>query len=40
MGLVRLKIRELADEKGWTLKDVADRANVHSSRILKLELAL
>jgi putative transcriptional regulator len=28
MGLVRLKIRELADEKGWTLKEVADRANV------------
>lgn len=33
MGLVRLKIRELADEKGWTLKDVADRANVPYSTV-------
>ncbi|MGB8689866.1 MAG: XRE family transcriptional regulator, partial [Microcoleus sp.] len=23
MGLVRLKIRELAAEKGWTLKEVS-----------------
>jgi hypothetical protein len=23
MGRVRLKIRELAEEKGWTLQDVA-----------------
>ncbi|MFW6357604.1 MAG: helix-turn-helix domain-containing protein [Chroococcales cyanobacterium] len=28
MGLVRLKIRELADEKGWTLKEVSDRSGV------------
>ncbi|MEQ8971315.1 MAG: XRE family transcriptional regulator [Coleofasciculus sp. C1-SOL-03] len=28
MGLVRLKIRELAAEKGWTLKEVADRSGV------------
>ncbi|GET42872.1 helix-turn-helix domain-containing protein [Microseira wollei] len=33
MGLVRLKIRELADEKGWTLKDVAARANVPYSTV-------
>ncbi|HAX75693.1 MAG TPA: transcriptional regulator [Cyanobacteria bacterium UBA11372] len=33
MGLVRLKIRELADQKGWTLKDVADRANVPYSTV-------
>ena len=33
MGLVKLKIRELADEKGWTLKDVADRANVPYSTV-------
>jgi putative transcriptional regulator len=33
MGLVRLKIRELANEKGWTLKDVADRANVPYSTV-------
>jgi putative transcriptional regulator len=33
MGRVRLKIRELADEKGWTLKDVADRANVPYSTV-------
>ncbi len=28
MGLVRLKIRELAAEKGWTLKEVSDRSGV------------
>jgi putative transcriptional regulator len=30
MGRVRLKIRELAEEKGWTLQDVADRSGVRS----------
>ena len=28
MGLVRLKVRELAAEKGWTFKDVAERSGV------------
>jgi transcriptional regulator with XRE-family HTH domain len=28
MGLVRLRIRELADEKGWTLKEVSVRAGL------------
>ncbi|MCA1991114.1 MAG: helix-turn-helix transcriptional regulator [Coleofasciculus sp. S288] len=28
MGLVRLRIREFAEEKGWTLKEVASRAGV------------
>ena len=28
MGLVRLRIRELADEKGWTLKEVSVRSEV------------
>jgi putative transcriptional regulator len=28
MGLVRLKIRELATDKGWTLKEVSDRSGV------------
>ncbi len=28
MGLVRLKIRELAAQKGWTLKEVSDRSGV------------
>jgi transcriptional regulator with XRE-family HTH domain len=28
MGLVRLKIREFAQERGWTLKEVSDRSGV------------
>lgn len=28
MGLVRLRIRELAEEKGWTLKEVSVRSGV------------
>ncbi|HAX78774.1 MAG TPA: transcriptional regulator [Cyanobacteria bacterium UBA11372] len=28
MGLVRLRIREFAQERGWTLKEVADRSGV------------
>ena len=28
MGLVRLKVRELASEKGWTLKEVSERSGV------------
>ncbi|MFP4410404.1 helix-turn-helix domain-containing protein [Coleofasciculus sp.] len=33
MGLVRLKIRELAQEKGWTLKEVSDRSGVIYSTV-------
>lgn len=33
MGLFRLKIRELANEKGWTLKEVADRSGVNYSTL-------
>jgi putative transcriptional regulator len=28
MGIIRLKIRELAAEKGWTIKEVSDRSGV------------
>ena len=28
MGIIRLKVREIATEKGWTLKDVSDRSGV------------
>ncbi|NJO40032.1 MAG: helix-turn-helix transcriptional regulator [Cyanobacteria bacterium CRU_2_1] len=28
MGLVKLRIRELAEEKGWTLKEVSSRSGV------------
>ncbi|HEY9633609.1 MAG TPA: helix-turn-helix transcriptional regulator [Coleofasciculaceae cyanobacterium] len=28
MGLVRLRIKEFAGEKGWTLKEVSDRSGV------------
>lgn len=28
MGLVRLRIREYAQEKGWTLKEVSERSGV------------
>lgn len=33
MGLVRLKIRELAAEKGWSLKEVSDRSGVVYSTV-------
>ena len=33
MGLIRLKIRELAQEKGWTLKEVSDRSGVIYSTV-------
>lgn len=33
MGLVRLRIRELAAEKGWTLKEVSDRSGVNYSTV-------
>lgn len=33
MGLVRLRIRELAAEKGWTLKEVAERSGLAYSTV-------
>jgi len=33
MGLIRLRVRELAAEKGWTLKDVSDRAGIPYSTV-------
>ena len=29
MGLVRLRIKELAEARGWTLKEVANRSGVN-----------
>lgn len=28
MGLVRLRVKEFAEEKGWTLKEVSDRSGI------------
>lgn len=28
MGLIKLRIRELAEEKGWTLKEISERSGV------------
>lgn len=33
MGYVRLRIRELAEQKGWTLKQVADRSGVNYNTV-------
>lgn len=33
MGLVRLRIREFASEKGWTLTEVAKRSGVNYSTL-------
>lgn len=33
MGYVRLKIRELAEERGWTLQDVSDRSGVNYNTV-------
>jgi transcriptional regulator with XRE-family HTH domain len=33
MGLIRLRVRELAAEKGWTLKDVSDRSGIPYSTV-------
>ena len=33
MGLVRVKVRELAAEKGWTLKEVSERSGVIYSTV-------
>lgn len=34
MGLVRLRIREFAEEKGWTLKEVAERSGVNYKTVV------
>ncbi len=34
MGLIRLRVRELAAEKGWTLKEVSDRSGVTYSTVV------
>jgi putative transcriptional regulator len=34
MGLVRLRVRELAEEKGWTLREVSDRSGVNYRTIV------
>ena len=33
MSLVKLRIKEFANEKGWTLKEVSERSGVHYSTI-------
>ena len=33
MGLVRLRIREFAEEKGWTIKEVSDRSGLVYSTV-------
>ena len=33
MGLIRLRIRELAAEKGWTLREVSDRTGIPYSTV-------
>ncbi|NJO40049.1 MAG: helix-turn-helix transcriptional regulator [Cyanobacteria bacterium CRU_2_1] len=33
MGYVKLRIRELAEKQGWTLKEVSDRSGVKYSTV-------
>jgi putative transcriptional regulator len=33
MGRVRLRIRELAERRGWTLQDVADQSGVNYNTV-------
>ncbi|TAF05104.1 MAG: XRE family transcriptional regulator [Oscillatoriales cyanobacterium] len=33
MGLIRLRVRELAEEKGWTLKEVSERSGIPYSTV-------
>ncbi|NER31597.1 MAG: helix-turn-helix transcriptional regulator [Symploca sp. SIO1C4] len=33
MGLIKLRVRELAAEKGWTLKEVSDRSGLPYSTL-------
>jgi putative transcriptional regulator len=34
MGLIRLRVREFANEKGWTLKEVANRTSIPYTTIV------
>lgn len=33
MGLIKLRVREFAAEKGWTLKEVSERSGVVYSKL-------
>ena len=33
MGLIRLRVKEFAAEKGWTLKEVSERSGVNYSTL-------
>jgi putative transcriptional regulator len=35
MGLIRLRVKELADEKGWTLDEVSKRSGIPYSTVKK-----
>lgn len=35
MGLIRLKIYELASEKGWTMKEISDRSGVTYASLVR-----
>jgi putative transcriptional regulator len=35
MGRIRLKVKELADQKGWTLKEVSDRSEIPYATVKK-----
>jgi putative transcriptional regulator len=35
MGYVRLRIRELAEQRGWTFKEVADRSGVNYNTVIR-----
>jgi putative transcriptional regulator len=35
MGKIRLKLREFADEKGWTLKEVSERSGIPYATVKK-----
>ncbi len=34
MGLVRLRVKEFAEERGWTLKEVAQRSGVNYQTVV------
>ena len=34
MGLVRLRVKEFAKERGWTLKEVAERSGVNYQTVI------
>ncbi|MEG4943278.1 helix-turn-helix transcriptional regulator [Microcoleus sp. F4-D5] len=33
MGLIRLRVQELAQEKGWTLKEISERSGIPDSTV-------